>query len=345
MPTQTYTRGQRSTFIQKAQEFLNQTENCQVATTSHGSPGQETDYLGPATERALQCFQAEQGLPVTGTLTPETYALLAGVTQSASGTQNQGTQSQSTQSQSTQSQGQTQDQSGGQESGQTGQSGQEQSEGDFASGVGQQSQQNQQQIVYPGTEITQTHQNGSASPEVKQAQVLLNRTACGIGPAGSHGSAGNETEYFGSKTETAIKCYQGLRGMLVDGILTPALYAILVEEVGAAPAITVQQGTSGSGSTQTTATPPAGTQSGGQQQGQSGTQQGQSQSGTQSQSGSQQSEQIGQIGQQGQGQQTQQQGQRKVNEDTNDNSGYVPVESIPVYRSRTPPNRGAPPAL
>ena len=52
LPTQTYTRGQRSTFIQKAQEFLNQTENCQVAATSHGSPGQETDYLGPATERA-----------------------------------------------------------------------------------------------------------------------------------------------------------------------------------------------------------------------------------------------------------------------------------------------------
>ena len=397
LPTQTYTQGDRSAFIQKAQEFLNQTENCQVADTSHGSPGQETQYLGPATVQALQCFQAEQGLPVTGTLTPETYAALANVAAvsgsgTGSGTQqqqqgqegqqqqqgqqtqepagsgtnlddlhnklaqlrqklagllggqndgasnagsgSQGSQSQGTQnqgSQGTQSQSQTQSQSGSQQSGQIGQTGQ-------SEGQGQQNQQ-QQQIVYPGTEITGTHQNGSSSPEVKQAQVLLNRTACQISSAGSHhGSAGSETEYFGSKTETAIRCYQGLRGMTVDGILTPTLYATLVEEVGAAPAITVTVG-SGSGSTTTTTTPPAGTQTSSQQQSQSGTQ-------SQSQSGSQQSGQIGQIGQgqSGQQQTQQQQQQGQVNENNNDNSGYTQYTN-PIYRSKTPANRGAPPAL
>ena len=338
--------------------------------------------------QALQCFQAEQGLPVTGTLTPETYAALANVAAvsgsgTGSGTQqqqqgqegqqqqqgqqtqepagsgtnlddlhnkltqlrqklagllggqndgasnagsgSQGSQSQGTQnqgSQGTQSQSQTQSQSGSQQQGQ------------------QQSQQNQQQqqIVYPGTEITGTHQNGSSSPEVKQAQILLNRTACQISTAGSHhGSAGSETEYFGSKTETAIRCYQGLRGMTVDGILTPTLYATLVEEVGAAPAITVTVG-SGSGSTTTTTTPPAGTQTGSQQQSQSGTQQGQS--------GSQQSGQIGQIGQgqSGQQQTQQQQQQGQVEGTNNDNSGYTQYTN-PIYRSKTPANRGAPPAL
>ena len=203
----------------------------------------------------------------------------------------------------------------------------------------QQGQQNQQQ-VYSGAEITGTYRNGDSSVEVKQAQILLNRTACQIGPAGSAGSAGNETEYFGSKTTTAIRCYQGLRGLTVNGTLTPSLYTALVGEVGAAPAITVEQQNSGSSSNNSaqTTTPPAGTQTGNQNQGST-------QTGNQSQTNnSQQTTETNKKppvnGVQGQGSNNQQ-----GNNTINDGGGYVPIGNNPVYRSQGPANRGAPPAL
>ena len=78
--------------------------------------------------------------------------------------------------------------------------------------------------------ITGTHTSGSTSREVFGVQVLLNQTRnCKVATSGV-GSAGNETQYFGSLTKAAIECYQKSKGLSVTGVLTPALYQMLVDD-------------------------------------------------------------------------------------------------------------------
>ena len=67
---------------------------------------------------------------------------------------------------------------------------------------------------------------GSVNEEVRAAQMLLNQTACPVAVSGV-GSVGRETNYFGGLTRAAVVCYQHLRGVAADGVLTPALYADL----------------------------------------------------------------------------------------------------------------------
>ena len=69
---------------------------------------------------------------------------------------------------------------------------------------------------------------GDSHPEIKQVQILLNRTeSCKVAESGT-GSFGNETEFFGAKTESAIFCFQSEVGLNQTGIFDPPTrYALL----------------------------------------------------------------------------------------------------------------------
>ena len=74
--TQTYTSGDVADEIRYAQILLNRSENCKVAESGPGSPGNETNVFGTKTRNAILCYQREQELTETGTLTPQLYGSL-----------------------------------------------------------------------------------------------------------------------------------------------------------------------------------------------------------------------------------------------------------------------------
>ena len=96
---------------------------------------------------------------------------------------------------------------------------------------GQQPQQGQQQgQQQAGTLPNRSFSTGDSDPFIQQVQRQLNTTTCIVAASGV-GSAGQETEYFGSLTEAAVKCYQrqymGLTGSDITGVLDPATAAHL----------------------------------------------------------------------------------------------------------------------
>ena len=74
----TYAVGDSDAVVRFAKVMLNKT-SCRVAVSGTDSVGQETSTFTQYTAHALRCYQAANGLPVTGTLTPATWnALVAG---------------------------------------------------------------------------------------------------------------------------------------------------------------------------------------------------------------------------------------------------------------------------
>ena len=68
------------------QQVLNRDANTMVAAEGAGSPGNETNYFGPATLRAVQKFQEKYGIATVGvagygTVGPRTRAKLNELTQ------------------------------------------------------------------------------------------------------------------------------------------------------------------------------------------------------------------------------------------------------------------------
>ena len=77
--TKGFSKGTSHSDIKRLQEFLNSDPDTQIAKTGAGSPGNETNYFGGATEKSLQKFQvkheiAKPGDPGYGYLGPKTRA-------------------------------------------------------------------------------------------------------------------------------------------------------------------------------------------------------------------------------------------------------------------------------
>ncbi|MFA7285771.1 MAG: peptidoglycan-binding domain-containing protein [Candidatus Paceibacterota bacterium] len=69
--------------------------------------------------------------------------------------------------------------------------------------------------------ITSTLKLGSNNSQVKELQQGLNSKGFVVSTSGA-GSVGSETNYFGSKTKTAVQAYQASKGLTADGIFGPA---------------------------------------------------------------------------------------------------------------------------
>jgi len=67
---------------------------------------------------------------------------------------------------------------------------------------------------------------GQTSPEVKILQQLLNKQGIVVSSSGD-GSVGFETEYFGLKTLQAVKTFQKLHGLAVDGVVGEKTWELL----------------------------------------------------------------------------------------------------------------------
>ncbi|OHB24774.1 MAG: hypothetical protein A2542_00760 [Parcubacteria group bacterium RIFOXYD2_FULL_52_8] len=79
--TKAFTTGERSSVIKELQTLLNSDVDTRVASAGAGSPGLETDKLGPLTVAALKKFQVKHGIAKPGqagfgTLGPKTRARL-----------------------------------------------------------------------------------------------------------------------------------------------------------------------------------------------------------------------------------------------------------------------------
>ena len=77
-PETVYSTGDRHPDIQEAQRLLNERTSCPVAITGAGSRGQETTYFGSRTAQAIRCYQRQEGLTPTGTLTRDLLSRLRG---------------------------------------------------------------------------------------------------------------------------------------------------------------------------------------------------------------------------------------------------------------------------
>lgn len=69
--------------------------------------------------------------------------------------------------------------------------------------------------------ITSTLKLGSNNSQVKELQQGLNSQGFVVSTSGA-GSVGSETNYFGSKTKTAVQSWQASKGLTADGIFGPA---------------------------------------------------------------------------------------------------------------------------
>ena len=97
-------------------------------------------------------------------------------------------------------------------------------------------------VLFP-SHLTATYRIGDSHNSIKAVQILLNQTTCPIKTDGT-GSQTRETEYFGSLTEQAVRCFQHLTGQITDGAITPAFYAALLTAVktgSAAPRVVPQR--------------------------------------------------------------------------------------------------------
>ena len=231
---QTYMLGDRHPTIKQAQALLNST-SCPVfpsgfnslrSETAYLGSRSETEHLGPRTAQALLCYQKQNALAETGTLTHETFNHLTvqRVLQIFAPTHKVADQRDLKERLTAliaHLQGRLQDLL-------------KERAAESSTPVVQVPPPTRSGITRRGLSVPSALVNifsfGVTHPTVRVVQSLLNETSCPVSTSGA-GSLGSETDYFGPKTDAAIRCYQKSQGLSVDGVLTPALYAVLVAPV------------------------------------------------------------------------------------------------------------------
>ncbi|KKS34591.1 MAG: hypothetical protein UU96_C0002G0033 [Parcubacteria group bacterium GW2011_GWC2_42_13] len=156
--------------VKRLQQLLNSDPDTQIAASGAGSPGQETNYFGSATKKAVQKFQVKYGIASSGDekttgfglVGPKTMAKLQEVfSQPAAPTPTAPTVAQ-------------------------------------PSPV----------AVSVSPVFTKGLEKGMSGSDVKRLQQLLNSDSDTKIAESGIGSFGNETEYFGSLTEKAVQKFQ-----------------------------------------------------------------------------------------------------------------------------------------
>ena len=254
--TAVYQSGDLDPAIRDAQVFLNSTD-CPVAQTGVGSSRKEVLSFLPSVEQAVSCYQRRHALPVTGTLMPSVFqhfvlaynarfvpgdfTLPPGTLSSlkprwrdavASYTVSVG------ESVSRDVAGLLADgyplpdfrvQSGSLPTGLALRgdgmvSGTPYSAGSATTFVVATNDSGSAvlQVVWRVEEGVSVYALGDRHPDIRQAQIYLNGTACPVARAGV-GSPGRETSYFGPATLRAVRCYQSLHKMSVTGTITSTL--------------------------------------------------------------------------------------------------------------------------
>ncbi len=170
-------RGTSSSNVKRLQQLLNSDPDTQVAKNGVGSSGNETNYFGSLTERALQKFQAKYGIVSSGT--PETtgYGRLGPKTRSKLAEVFGGTKSVPAQVVATPS--------------------------EVAMSV--------------SPVFNTSLSRGVSNLDVKRLQELLNSDPDTKVAENGAGSPGNETNYFGSLTERAVQKFQAKYGVVSSG--------------------------------------------------------------------------------------------------------------------------------
>lgn len=168
------TRGESVRKIQQALNALGFT----VATEGPGSKGNETDFFGPATERALKAFQKRYNIVTTGSPTETGFGALGPATREAI---NKLIPNTVTETQNTETSVQT-----------------DSTASDITSGGNS----------TPSTErFPRQMEAGMRGEDVRQLQIFLNSHGFPIAESGS-GSPGNESEFFGEATRQALIRFQ-----------------------------------------------------------------------------------------------------------------------------------------
>ena len=223
--------------IRELQEFLNGT-NCPVAPEGQpGGPGSETTYYGPATQRALECYEAQgERVPSTESETVSTQRRVIGevgedireLQEFLNGTNCPVAPE-----------------------GQPGGPGSETTYYGPATQRALECYEAQGERV-PSTESetvsTQRRVIGEVGEDIRELQEFLNGTNCPVAPEGQPGGPGSETTYYGPATQRALECYEAQGGSGVQ-------QQTFVEAVAPLPNYQIQEGGSGAGAPQTQAPP------------------------------------------------------------------------------------------
>ena len=255
----TYAQGDTHSDILDVQVFLNSTD-CPVAQTGAGSPGQETAYFGAKTQQALACYQRLHTLPVSGTLTPilfrhfiqtytdrfvsDNFTLPPGTVSFSPPLWNDDRITYTIFSNTPVTRNLSRSLLRGYplptfsvQAGTTLPPGLSLSPSGIISGTPATTSTTSTTIVatnlYGSASLSAVwsvqggaHVFGSTHPDIRQAQVYLNGTPCPVAQTGP-GSPGQETAYFGTKTQQALACYQRLHALPVTNAITPMLLARL----------------------------------------------------------------------------------------------------------------------
>jgi hypothetical protein len=72
---------------------------------------------------------------------------------------------------------------------------------------------------------------GMTSPDIKQLQIMLNKDPATLVAQSGAGSIGNETEYFGTRTLSAVKRFQKINNLPTTGFVGPMTRKVLNEKL------------------------------------------------------------------------------------------------------------------